>query len=226
MFHARPLFIGLCCAVLFAGSAAAAPADINSREVKLSYPQVYSLGEAGQKINQFLFAEIDGFFAKTNAEFNKSSRQDLPPRKLAITVDHTVTFNESPLLSLTVNEWFFSGGAHPMSYLRAYTFDTRTGERLTLADLFRADADYRSRLDEIMAAQIAERKIAIFSFTPFAGVKDNQEFYLTKEGLVVYYQLYEYTPYAAGFLRFPIPYAAVADLLKADWLTVLAPPQP
>lgn len=227
MFPIKTLLIVLLCLGLLIAPALAAPADMSSREVKLSYPQVYGLGEAGEKINQILFDEIDTFFYKLNDQFNKSRRQDLPPRKLMITVDHGVTFNQSPLLSITVNEWFFSGGAHPMSYLRAFTFDTRTGERLRLADLFKDDADYRTRLNDIMAAQIAERKIPLFSFRSFGGVKDDQEFFLSgNDGLVVYYQLYEYTPYVAGFLKFPVSYGEVADILKPDVLAVVTAAKP
>lgn len=193
---------------------AAAPADVDKREVTLSYPQVYGLGAVGEKITRTLSDEIDGYLATINGNVNRDAQKGFRLRKVQVGVSHDVTFNADNLLSVTIREWAYTGGAHPMSYLRAYTFDTRTGDRLALADLFRPDADYRARLNAIMDAQIAERKIPIFTFTPFAGVKDNQEFYLTADGLVVYFQLYDYTPYVFGFLEFPIPYGQVADLLK------------
>lgn len=202
-------------AVLLAPAAlAAAPADVGQREVKLSYPQVYGLGPAGEKITQTLTAEIDGYLAKLAGSVSSDAKDGFRLRKVQIDVSHTVTFNTDKLLSVTIREWAYTGGAHPMSFLRAFTFDPATGDRLTLADLFTGGADYRARLDAIMAAQIAERQIPIFTFTPFAGVRDDQEFYLTADGLVVYYQLYEYTPYVFGFLEFPIPYGQIADLLK------------
>lgn len=193
---------------------AAAPADIDKREVKLSYPQIYGLGSVGEQITRTLGDEIDGYLATINGKVNKDATEGFRLRKVQVDVSHSVTYNAGDLLSVTIKEWAYTGGAHPMSYLRAFTFDTRTGDRLALADIFRPDADYRARLNAAMGAQIAERKIPVFSFTPFAGVKDNQEFYLTADGLVVYYQLYAYTPYVFGFLEFPIPYAQLADLLK------------
>jgi hypothetical protein len=227
MVPIKTMLSSLLCLALLAGPALAAPADISSLEAQLSYPQVYGLGEAGQTINRTLAAEIDAFAAKLNESINSSPLKRIPTTsKMQVNVSHGVDFNESPLLSVTITEWFYTGGAHPMRYLRAFTFDTRTGERLQLADLFKGDADYRAKLNEIMNAQIAARKISVFPFTPFKGIRDDQEFFLSPEGLVVYYQLYEYTPYVAGFLKFPIPYDAVADILTPEFLAVLRPSQP
>lgn len=224
MTPVKTLIASLLVLFLLAVPALAAPVATSPLEVKLSYPQAHDLGEAGQKINSSLAAEINAFVLRVTESLHTSPLPNFPPlKKMQIIVDHTFTLNQAPLLGVTLTEMMYTGGAHPMTYLRAFTFDTRTGEALSFGDLFRKDADYRTRLNEIMAAQITERKIPIFSFRPFGGVKDDQEFYLTPEGLVVYYQLYEYTPYVAGFLKFPVPYATVADLLKPEVAAMIAP---
>ncbi|MPN33586.1 hypothetical protein SDC9_181075 [bioreactor metagenome] len=57
----------------------------------------------------------------------------------------------------------------------------------------------------------------IIFIAPYHGLKDSgQEFYLTTKELVVFYQLYEYTPYVYGFLKFSIPYEQIADLLEPE----------
>jgi hypothetical protein len=209
----------LMCFTLLAAPVAAAPADVDNRDVKVSYPQVYGLGAAGEKITLALTGEIDRYLAKVAADVNKFAKDGLRLRKIQVIVGHTVTYNGNNLLGIAIDEWAYTGGAHPMSYKRAFTFDTRTGDALPLAGLFKGGADWRARLNSLMAEQIAARQIPVFDATPFAGVKDNQEFYLTAGTLVVYYQLYEYTPYVFGFLEFPIPYAQIADLLKPGLVT-------
>lgn len=52
----------------------------------------------------------------------------------------------------------------------------------------------------------------------FTGVRDEQEFYLTADSVVVFYQRAEFTPYSYGFLEFPIPYADIAAILKPEFL--------
>lgn len=192
--------------------AAAAPATVTTRSVDIDYPRVEGLGPATDLINQTLTREIDNF-AEIFAKPEYSGK-----------VGYKIELSDDKHLSITISEMQYAyRAAHPMTYLRAFTFDSTTGAVLSLADLFRPDSDYRAILNQAMISQIAKREIPIFSFTPFTGLKDNQEFYLTADSLVVYYQLYQYTPYAFGFLKFPIPYKDLAGILKPEFLPQVTP---
>lgn len=208
------LSIGLLSACFNATAFAAAhpqtPPVIADREVRIVYPRFDNLGEAGAAMTRTIAAEIN-LFAEIFRQPEYSGQ-----------VGYTVEYDRFPLVSVTVDEMYYRyRAAHPMSYLRAFTFDTRTGRTLRLADLFRDGADYRSRLNEIMAARLAEENIRLLEGKQFAGIGDEQEFYLTPVALVVYYQRYEYTPYVAGFFKFAIPYQAIANLLRPEGLPVL-----
>ena len=209
------LFVGLLCFGLNAtafGADNLASVAVTPREVSLSYPCFDNIGAAGMRITSTIAAEIDSFAKKFR----------LP--EYSGKVDYVVEFNKVPVISVTVQEMYYQyHAAHPMSYLRAFTFDTKTGEALRLTDLFRQDADYRGRLNEILTAQIVARDIHLLKDKEFAGVKDDQEFYLAPDALVVYYQRYEYTAYAQGFFKFFIPYSDIAGLLKPELLQALTP---
>lgn len=47
----------------------------------------------------------------------------------------------------------------------------------------------------------------------FKGIEDGQEFYLTSDGLVIYYQPYVYTPYAYGPLKLYFNYSDLDHLI-------------
>lgn len=47
----------------------------------------------------------------------------------------------------------------------------------------------------------------------YKGVTPDQEFYLTPEELVIYYQVYEYNPYVYGLFKIPIKYNDIRSLL-------------
>jgi hypothetical protein len=96
---------------------------------------------------------------------------------------------------------------------KSLTMDLWDGREYRFADLFREDSGYKRKIDAILQKQIEEKDVPIFETTPFKGVGPNQDYYLTPEGLVVYYQLYEYTPYAYGFPTFPIPYSEISDII-------------
>jgi len=48
---------------------------------------------------------------------------------------------------------------------------------------------------------------------PYEGINDFQSFYLTPEGLVLFYQVDEYTPYNSRLFRITIPYNEISNLL-------------
>lgn len=204
-----PLFVLIFIAALSAPAAASplivAPRQETAGEVTLYYPEVEGLGPAGQKINRTLAGEIDAF-ARSVAKPDHSGQ-----------VNYTVQLDHNQLLSITISEMYYvRRAAHPMTMLRGFTFNTATGDPLKLSDLFPPDCDFRGKLNQIMARQLAERQIPLLR--KFDGIRENQEFYLTPDSLVIYYQLYEYTPYAWGFLKFSIPYGELSGILKPEFV--------
>jgi hypothetical protein len=180
-----------------------APRAETGGNLTLIYPQVEGLGDAGEEINQTIAREVSGF-ARLHQAPDHSGQ-----------VGYKVVFNRNRLLSVRLRESFYvQHAAHPMSHQKAFTFNTRTGDVLALADLFLPEARYRARLDELAKDQLAQRRIILLR--PYPGISDAQEFYLTDEALVVYYQLYEYTAYVYGFLEIPIPYKQLTGLIRPE----------
>ena len=50
----------------------------------------------------------------------------------------------------------------------------------------------------------------------FKGIGDNVQYYLTKDDIVIFFQLYEIAPYSAGIPEFKIPYSVFKDELIID----------
>lgn len=180
------------------------PAEVSRGNGVLTYPKISGTRTMGDAMTQTIATEIDRF-AQVFAQPDISGK-----------VTYQVEFNQKGILSVTLQEMYYQHrAAHPMTYLRAFTFSTQAGRVLRLEDLFRPGSDFRSVLDQHMKRQLAERDVPLL--TPFTGVQDGQEFYLTADGLVLYYQLYEFTPYVWGFLRFTVPYGDLADLLRPEY---------
>lgn len=101
--------------------------------------------------------------------------------------------------------------AHPMHLRASVTADTATGEVFQLADLF-TDGRYVEVLSQ--AVKEGLEKHDLDPLVEFRRIAPDQPFYLTPDALVVYFQLYELLPYAAGFPEFPVPYGVLEPLLK------------
>lgn len=126
---------------------------------------------------------------------------------------YEIALNGSGLVSIVFQNYAYAqGAAHGVTVQKSLTMDLWDGREYRFADLFREDSGYKPKIDEILRKQIEEKEVPIFEFTPFKGVGPNQDYYLTPTELVVYYQLYEYTPYAYGFPTFPIPLSELSDI--------------
>lgn len=98
-----------------------------------------------------------------------------------------------------------------MSYWSSETFDVRTGEMLTLSDIFGlSDEEALEKVYQLVISQIEEAKDkeGIYFDNYRENVKSYSEtdFLLGPNGIIFYYQLYTIAPYAAGIPTFELPY--------------------
>ncbi len=131
-----------------------------------------------------------------------------------VTASYEVKTNERGVLSLSLNNYAFAGGAHGMTIIKSLTFDVCTGRIYSLADLFKPGSDYQKVLSAIIEKQIKEREIPVIN--EFTGIKPDQDYYIADKVLVVYFQLYDLTPYAYGFPEFPITMYQVEDIVDEN----------
>lgn len=119
-----------------------------------------------------------------------------------------ITYNQNCCISLYQDKYLFSGGAHGNTVRTSDTWNVMTGCRYTLYGN-RQDTDSlrRSILDQIntqINAHIMKgenwyfddySKLAADSFNP-------ESYYVTPEGIVIYYQQYDIAPYSSGIQEF------------------------
>lgn len=132
------------------------------------------------------------------------------------------------VLTLILGTSTYSGGAHGSYVNRAYVFDTRTGEIVTLDRLSPDLPALRSYLVQRMVEMVktdSTLNAAINGFveeanweTSFAALLREGSWYLDDRGLVVFSDLYEISSYAAGIQSFVFPYEELVGRIDAKWL--------
>jgi hypothetical protein len=122
-----------------------------------------------------------------------------------------VKTNERNLLSLSLFNYVYTGGAHGMTVQKSLTFDIQTGQRFTLQQLFKPGSNFVEVLSRLVREQIAKRNIPVIN--PFTQIRPDQDFYLADKALVLYFQLYDLYPYAYGFPYFPISIYDLTSIL-------------
>ena len=115
-------------------------------------------------------------------------------------MEYEVTYTQQNLLSVltTASEW--AGGAHPISYRNGAVYDISTGDELTLKDFL--GENYKEIVNTTIQNQLPQKGYNFFE--PFTGIEEDPDFYLTENGIVIYFGLYEYTPYSDGFPEFTV----------------------
>ncbi len=122
------------------------------------------------------------------------------------------TLNEKGIVSILFDVYtYVDKAAHGYTAYNSITFDANTGEIYTFEDLFSPKVNYIPQLNDIVDAYIKENNITLL--TPFEGVSGEQQFYLTPDSLVIYYQVYRYTPYYYGLFKIEIPYSKITNLI-------------
>ena len=100
-----------------------------------------------------------------------------------------------------------------MTVTKSLTMDTGTGESFSLHQLL---PGYMEIINAEISRQIRERDIPVLD--SFKGISPDQDYYVSDHTLVIYYQLYELSPYAAGFPYFPIPLYMLSSVIPGNGL--------
>jgi len=131
-----------------------------------------------------------------------------------ITATYEIKTNERSILSLSLINYAFSGGAHGLTIVKSLTADTKTGEFYELKDLFKNDVDYVGILSGLIKEHIKNRNIILLD--DFNGINPEQDFYIANKCLIIYFQLYKITPYVFGFPCFPISVYKIQDIINNE----------
>lgn len=211
-------------------SSTLAPVTITTREIKqektniavdLKIPVISGMkNQAVQnKINSQLAEDAENFAG----QIEKQADEEIPQmKKSGLVVDrytartsYEVTYHRNRLLSIPIMFMQYTGGAHGLEVKRAYNFDLTNGKNLTLEDLFKPGTDYKGIINAEIRKQIQANPDKYFSGqNGFRGIKDDQDYFLSGDALVVYFQEYEIAPYAAGCPEFKIPCTLFGNGLK------------
>lgn len=171
------------------------------------YPELSGLAnqQVQEKLNKRIVKQVMTMIQKQGYEKEPQT---------VITGGFEVKTNQRAIISVTNNHYAYSGGAHGLTMQRSLTMNTVTGDIYTLKDLFKPGANYTKTLNAIIKRQIKERDLPLLS--DFKGIAPNQYFYLADKALVLYFQLYELLPYAAGIPYFVIPVYELQNIVAED----------
>lgn len=134
-----------------------------------------------------------------------------------IEVEGSVLHQSAKVLSVALNAYSYTGGAHPNIFLDLINFDLASGKKLTLMDIF-SDEDKLKAVVERKFREVREigDSVSIADAGFFWGDAFSlpQNFALQEDGVYFHYNPYEAAAYALGATEFTIPYEALKEVIR------------
>lgn len=184
------------------------------KKISIYYPSVIGMQNPAVQhtINNIIFFTVNRLMSE---QYKKLLDQGYQNPQSSMDGWYEIKTNERGILSLVFGNYTFPyPAAHGLTILRSLTFNVQTGKVYMLSEMFKPGSNYVKALSDIIQAQIKERDITLLG--EFDGIKPEQEYYIADKCLVIYFQLYDITPYAFGFPFFPISVYEIQDLLREN----------
>lgn len=211
--------------------------DESCFEISVSYPQFKEddsklLKRVNQSIEKTILKELqaykfseekeatgknfDQIVAEIFVEFNQLLEDS--PRLIAnhwtIELNGEKSSETDNTITVALAVYSYTGGAHPNSYKTYLNFNKATGELVELTDMI---------TDRAAVLKLAEQKFReAYDLTPdqpltAAGLFENQltlpeNFAITPEGLLLFYNTYEIAPYVAGTYQLMLPWEQLSGI--------------
>ena len=135
-------------------------------------------------------------------------------------VSHVQLYDKDLLVyRIDYNE--YTGGAHGIYMATYLNMDLTLMRPLRLDDIF--VGDYKDALTDLIWNQLmADNKVTThealedMGYASTGDITPTENFYLSKEGVTFYYNVYDITPYSMGPVKVTIPFAMMEHLLGSN----------
>lgn len=160
----------------------------------------------------FIRFDIQELYRLGLEDYKYAKENDIPFRNYEVYTDFTVAYNRECLLSTFTDIYKYTGGAHGSTERISTLWNLSLGKNLNLSDLFIYPNQYESYITDIIINYI-EEDIKAGNDIYFEDYKTNvvdrfnpMNFYISEDGIVIYFQQYDIAPYSSGILTFLIPF--------------------
>ena len=183
-------------------------------EISIERPvfEIDGFEEFSAQLNERISGELDETAKAFEAEITASP----VPQKCTLDIKQEINYDKNHFISVTEERNSYTGGAHGTVVRKTRNIDTLAGCELTLGDLF-AEEGYAETLER-MIRDLREKNPAEYEeLWEEPTIKPQQNFYITDDDLVLYYQPYELSYYARGFVEFPLRLSSLRGYLKEEY---------
>lgn len=184
----------------------------------MQYPSFFNIAGQQNAGNPGVLRNINSALQKSAEDFKKGIYEEAKsynnaainnsqtPKVFTSTSTYAMTFSMNNVLSCILD---LQGGSPSTGIyyntLNNYNINLNTGRELTLSDVFNTNTDYISLITSYITEEISKHPEWYYPIEDLE-IPDSQSFYLTFDGVVVYFGLDEIAPAEFGIPKFKINY--------------------
>ena len=164
--------------------------------------------------------DLEPMYAKDEAE-KEDSASILAWYSYYKGIESHVQYYKKHLLVYRINYNEYTGGAHGIYMSTFLNMDLRTLSPIRLDDIF--VGDYKEPLTDLIWNQLmADNKVTThealedMGYASTGDITPTENFYLSREGVTFYYNVYDITPYSMGPVKVTIPFPMLEHLLGSN----------
>lgn len=175
--------------------------------------------ESDAASNATIEASVAAFF-KEQKTFAQEA-PDSPAGNFMAESKFSVLLNNGKYLTLELEGYTYTGGAHGSPTAAVATFEVATGKQLTWKELVTdtaalralAEKAFRAERSDLFASKDGSEPVEFGDIFPFVLP---QNYGLTSEGIYCHYVVYEVGPYAIGSTQLTLPFETLGNLSKVQ----------
>lgn len=172
--------------------------NLDSKKIQEKYNNLF-------RDNILTFIEYTIEMAKDNEHSFEGT--DFPKREFVGKVNFDLK-NSDKILSIKINYYQYTGGAHGNPYSLSYNIDLTTGKDLELVDFLQKQNMSLKDVEAVIKSEIENQPEIFFQSNDysFQELAADQFYYLEDDKIVIYFQPYAIAPYSSGMPEFKIEY--------------------
>lgn len=137
-------------------------------------------------------------------------------------IEGEVSYENQKIVSIIMDSYIFTGGAHGYGSTSFLNFDTRTGKELSVEDIFINPEEFTVFVETIFRKQNDLNPGVNINSTGFMFEDDQfhlpQSIGFDQQGIILIYNPYEIASYADGQTKIHVPIAQAKPYIKPDFL--------
>lgn len=202
--------------------------------IEVIYPKLNDDSDVSSKINKtiesslaeqiaFFEEEVDNLtlndaitqFENRFVSFKNDFEANAAPWEVIINSE--IVFQSLYVITISIDSYTFTGGAHGNSVITLLNFDPNTGNLYTQDDVFKPSKDFIELVKKYFKTETESKNNNIQNDNFFGEdfrLPENIGF--NEEGVIFLYNTYELSSYAEGITEFTIPYNEISKFVNIN----------